>query len=893
MDRLKFGGMGCLAQALAMVVLVAGLWTGSATLLAEPGPPQAALPTPESVLGFKPGADYHLATYDQSIAYFKRLAAATDRLQLVEVGRTSEGQTWYMAVVSSAANLANLDHYREIAQRLAHPKGLTDAEARQLAGEGKAIVHIDGGLHASEVAPAQHTIQLAYDLVSGADRDPRIRHILDNVIVMLWPSVNPDGQNIVANWYASNLGTPYEVAPLVQLYQKYVGHDNNRDGYMLNMIESRTIERTWRAWEPQIIYVHHQTAPFPTRIWLPPFADPIGSDAPPLMGREVNSIGMLIAQALEEHGQPGATHMGTGFDAWYPGYIDYMPMFKNIVSFWTETALYRYATPHYYTLSDFPRDMQDIRAESLYSSPWKGGWWRLGDAVSYMLTASTAVLDYAARYKDELLYNRYQAGRDTIREFQDGPPYAYVIPQDQRDPVAPVELLRRLAYNGIRVSALSAPAEIDGATYPAGTWVVPMDQEYAQLAKEVLEVQHYPDLREYPEGPPEQPYDAAGWTLPYQMQVQVIASMAPLGDAARAALKPVAGQALDWRTAGDADAAPFDSVPGPGFNTDATAAGIVPLVPKVGGRGPVLVVDGGQNNAYRAVNAAWKAGGAVRVDAHGRYEISGVAEGTLNQWVRSLALRAERAPSAAGVRLQKPRIGLFRPWTASIDEGWTRWLLEQYGFDFTSVYDADVRAGGLGARYDVILIADERPRTILDGYRDGTVPPRYAGGIGEAGTRALDEFVRGGGTLVCFNGSTAFAIDAFHLPVKNVVAGLPRNQFFANGSLLQVIPDTSHPVMAGMPDRAAVFVDRSPVFTTLDGFEGAVLMKYPPNGSPLMSGYLLGESHVDGHAAAVDARYGDGHVVLLGFRPQWRGQSFGTFKVIFAAALFHGEIAKR
>ena len=193
----------------------------------------------------------------------------------------------------------------------------------------------------------------------------------------------------------------------------------------------------------------------------------------------------------------------------------------------------------------------------------------------------------------------------------------------------------------------------------------------------------------------------------------------------------------------------------------------------------------------------------------------------------------------------------------------------------------------------MILIADERPRTILDGYREGTVPPRYAGGIGEAGTRALDEFVRGGGTLVCFNGSTAFAIDAFHLPVKNVVAGLPRNQFFANGSILQVIPDTSHPVMAGMPDRAAVFVDRSPVFTTLDGFEGAVLMKYPPNGSPLMSGYLLGESHLDGHAAAVDVRYGDGHVVLLGFRPQWRGQSFGTFKVIFAAALFHGEIAKR
>ncbi|MEJ2238666.1 MAG: M14 family metallopeptidase [Gemmatimonadales bacterium] len=363
---------------------------------------QRSIPPPESVLGFPVGADFKLATYDESLEYFRRLDAASDWLQLIEIGSTSEGRDWYVALISSPDNLANVDRYRDIAHRLAHPADLTDEEAARLASEGKAIVHIDGGLHASEVAGAQHTIQLAYDLLTRTE-DAGTRAILDNVILMLWPSINPDGQNMVVDWYRSNLGTPYEVSQMPRLYQKYIGHDNNRDAYMLNMIESRVIARTWRAWEPQIIYIHHQTAPFPTRIWLPPFAEPIATQAPSLMSREVNMIGMAIAQGLESRGQVGATHMGTGFDAWYPGYVDYLPMLQNIVAFWTETGLYRYATPHFYTINDFPGNTRDLRPQTLYSSPWQGGWWRLKDAVSYMVTASYSVLDYAAKYKETLL----------------------------------------------------------------------------------------------------------------------------------------------------------------------------------------------------------------------------------------------------------------------------------------------------------------------------------------------------------------------------------------------------------------------------------------------------------------------------------------------------------
>src|SRR5437868_8538569 len=438
----------------------------------------ATVPAPESVFGFRPGADYKLATYEQSIEYFKRVAAASKHVRLFEAGTTSQGRTMYYAVVSSPANLAKLDRYREIARRLAHPQGLTDAEAKKLARDGKAFVHIDGGLHSTEVAGWSHTPQLLYDLVNGAD-SADIKAILDNVVLMLWPTINPDGQQMVAEWYMQNVGTPYELSGPPKLYQEYVGHDNNRDAYMLNMVESRVLEHTWRQWEPQIIYVHHQSGPFPTRIWLPPFSEPVGIDAPYILSREVNMIGMAIAKGLEEHGQVGATHMGTAFDAWYPGYVDYAPNFKNIAAFWTETALFQYATPHDYTLADFPQNMRDLRPQSLYSSPWPPGKWRLRDAVEYMETASLSVLEFAAKYKESLLYDRYQSGRDQIALGRSKPPYAYVIPQQQRDPVAAVELLRRLAFGGIRVAALGADATIDGEMFPAGTWVIPTDREFA------------------------------------------------------------------------------------------------------------------------------------------------------------------------------------------------------------------------------------------------------------------------------------------------------------------------------------------------------------------------------------------------------------------------------
>ncbi len=875
-------------RVVASAVLVAALFVG-----ARPAAQASKLPPPAASFGFEPGADYKLATYDQSIEYFKKLDAASKYLTLVEAGKTSQGRTMYFALISSPENLAHIDRYREIALRLAHPAGLTETEARRLAAEGKAFVHIDGGLHATEVAGPQHTPLLAYDLLARAQR-PDSKAILDQVVLMLWPTINPDGQQMVADWYMKNVGTPYEQSELPVLYQDYVGHDNNRDAYMLNMIESRVVEHAWRQWEPQIVYVHHQSGPFPTRIWLPPFSEPVGTEAPYLMSREVNMIGMAIAKGLEERGQVGATHMGTAFDAWYPGYIDYAPNFKNIAAFWTETALYQYATPHEYTLQDFPQNMRDLRPRSLYASPWPPGWWRLRDAVDYMETASWSVLEYAAKYKDSLLLNRYRAGRAQIARGVDSAPFAYVIPQDQRDVVAAVELLRRLAFGGVRVSQLTDSSTIDGATYPAGTWVIPTDQEFAALAREVLDVQKYPDLRQYPGGPPERPYDAAGWTLPLQMGVRVISASTPLSADARSKMKML-GPAVDpkqrpvpYSNQRD-DAAVFDSVPGVGFNSDPGAAAIVPPPGRFTGLGSAIALDPAQNNAFRAINRAWHEGATVQFapameSRTARYIISGLPEDRQSEIVRALALSVERT-GPAGVTVRKPRIGIYEPWGGNMSAGWTRWILEQYGFDYVTLRPGDFHVP-LTGRIDVAVMPDgARLGAATTGRRGRVVRPEYDDSVSAEDLSAFETFIRAGGTLVCLNSSSTFAMQQFKLPISNSVNGLRPEEFFLRGSIVSVEMDVSQPIMAGMPAHASVFVDGSPVFDVQQGFSGRVLARYTDSGSALLSGYLIGEKYLAGKAAALDVPLDSGHVILLGFRPEWRGQPFGAFRVLFNALM--------
>ncbi len=849
------------------------------------------IPKPEDIVGFKVGSDYHLANYEQAIAYFEKLADTSDLIEMRTAGKTSDGREWKYAVISSPENLKNLEHYKEIAKRLAHPEGLSREDAKQLAEEGKAIVDIDGGLHSTEVAGSQDMFLFAYDILSRA-KEKKYKDILDNVILVLWPSLNPDGLDMVAKWYMGNVGTPYEISRVPWLYEKYVGHDNNRDAYMLNTLEARVVYRTWREWEPNIIHVLHQTSPFPTRIWLPPFAEPVATQTPPIVAREVNMIGMAMAQELETEGLPGATHMGKGYDAWYPGYIDFMPVFQNIPAFWTETALYNYATPHFYTINNFPENKKDLKAGSLYSSPWKGGWWHMSDAMKYMQGACYATLDYAAKYKETLLFNKYQSGINTIEKYKKEAPYAYFIPQKQRDNMRPVELLKRLAYNGIRISQLQKTVTFEGVTYPKGTWVIPMDQEFAELTKQLFEEQVYPDLRESEDEPLDQPYDAAGWTLPYQMEVKVTAATTPLTPEVRSAMTLVKGKAIAPSDTIFTDAVKDDFVPGSGFNTNPVAAGIKPLPGSLKGSGTILYVNPVENNSFRVLSEAKKKGLTIIYNPEKRkYGIKGASRNQMQQWVNDYAINGELSSKDSQTKV-KTRIAVYRPWTASMDMGWTRLLLDNFGVEYTSIRNNDFMSGNLNDRFDVIVMASERPGTIKNGLEDGSAPAQYTGGLGETGTRNLDKFISNGGTLICLNQSSEYAINELHLPVKDDVNGIDQKKFFTGGSIMQVSCNNSHPVMAGMSDESCVFVYDSPVFSTTEGFEGEIMARYQANGSPLVSGYLIGAKYLNNKAAALDVKHGNGHVLLFGFQPQWRGQPMGTYRVLFNAIQYANDVAR-
>ncbi|HEX4312020.1 MAG TPA: M14 metallopeptidase family protein [Acidobacteriaceae bacterium] len=823
---------------------------------------QAQAPTPASVLGHTPGDDYYLANYEEEIHYFHELAAHSDRVKMFTVGKSTEGRDIEIAVISSPQNLAHLDEYKDTAKKLATAQNLTDAQAHELAHSSKVIVHIDGGLHASEVAGPQHSIALAYKLAS-AQGDPEVDTILDNVILVLWPTLNPDGQDMVISWYRKNLGTRFEVSPMPWLFQDYVGHDNNRDGYMLNMKESQVVAHTEIAWAPVIFYCQHQTAPFPARIWIPPFSDPISSNISPYVRSWFNVIGTNMAAYLDEHQMPGAISESQ-FDNWYPGFVDYAGSFRNEISFFTETALYRYATPRFYTVDEFPKDMQDLKALTMYTTPWQGGWWHLKDAVDYMVAGSMSVLDTAARYREQLLFNRYQAARDNIQRFAHEPPFAYVIPSVQADAPEAEQLAHIIQENGIEIRESQTGFHANDRDYPAGSWVILMNQPYSSMAKELFEIQRYPAaLFTESQKPLDLPYDVTGWTLPMQMGVRVDPVTDPITDEQLAHLKTV---------------------------TD-----LDPPAAEVQGSGGSFILSHQTNASFRVINDVLAAGGSVGFAQDelktpqgmekGAIVVGGISRAGIGDLSKKYAvslLAADKAPEHV-IALHKARVGLYRPWDPSIDEGWTRWILEQYGYAPISLYNADLRSGGLRDRVDVLIMPDMRKQQLMDGFREGIVPGQYAGGLGEEGLDNLREFVRRGGTLVAFNQTAAALVPMLSLPVTNVLENLKSDKFFCSGALLRVELPSDRPVTWGLPGEPIVMFEQGPAFTTQPGFHGAILARYPKDSNPLESGLLLHPEAIEDKVAALEVPYGSGRIFLYGFKPQWRGQSHGTYKFFFNA----------
>jgi hypothetical protein len=834
---------------------------GGCSLFAISAGMQAQVPTPASVLGHTPGDDFYLARYEDAVQYFHALAASTDRMKMFTVGKSTEGKDIEVAVISSPANLAKLDEYKRNARRLATADGLDDASALALVRQSKVIVHIDGGLHSSEVAGGQHSIALAYKLVS-AKSDPEIDAILDNVILVLWPTLNPDGQDMIVDWYRRNVGTKYEVAPLPALYQDYVGHDNNRDGFMLNMKEEQVVARTEIDYSPDIFYCQHQTAPFPARIWIPPFADPISGNVSPYVRSWLNVIGTNMTAYLDQHNMPGAIHE-TQFDNWYAGFTDWAGVFRGEVSFFTETALYRYATPRFYTVDEFPAQYSDLRALSMYTTPWEGGWWRLKDAVDYMVAGSMSVLDLAAKNHEMLQYNRYQTARDNIHRTE--PPFAYVISDKQADTPEAGQLAELMIRNGLDVYQTKPGFQANGIVYSPGSWVVPMDQAFSPMAKELMERQIYPAAaQDQTAAGAHLPYDITGWTLPLQMGVSVDVVSDPMEAGQRDKMAKIAEVKLPEAS--------------------------------IEGAGTTVAISHKPNNAFQVVNAALTQGATVSVAPEmvktpegmekGAFLIAGLSHAALSELSAKYSVGGVAMSGAAehSIALKKARIGLYRPWNPSIDEGWTRWILENYNFGAKSIYNADIRSANLRSRYDVIILPDMSANQLLHGFHPGTLPGQYVGGLEDAGADNLREFVRSGGTLIAFNNAASALIPLMSLPVKNVLQGMPSDKFYCAGALLRVeMQHPELPVNFGVPAQPIVMFERSPAFEVLPGFKGAVLARYPKQGDVLESGMMIHQDVLQDKVAALEVSYGRGRIFLYGFKPQQRGQAHGTYRNFFNA----------
>jgi hypothetical protein len=795
----------------------------------------ARVPTPRDALGFTPGDDRKVADWAQITDYFKRLDRASDRVRVRELGESTQGRALFAAFISSAENIRELDRYRDIQRRLADPRLVRDeAERERLVREGKTVVVVSCSIHSTEIVASQMSMQLAYQLASA--RDDETREILDNTILILVPSPNPDGIDIVADWYRRSMGKPWEGTEPPEIYHAYAGHDDNRDWFMLNLSETRALTRLlWKEWFPQIVYDVHQQGPNSSRFFVPPFYDPPNPHIAPLLLREVGLIGHKIAADAEAAGFRGVITNAL-YDTWWHGGFRTAPYFHNSIGILTEAASARLMTPARVTPEQLKRSSTRGMPSALpdspstnFPDPWPGGEWRARDIMGLELTAARSILSMAAKYRERYLRNFYDLGARAL----DWPPkdrddvLAYVIPAGQGKDESVAKLISLLVEQGVEVHRMDAELHLmlmgsRGSVYndmkapppewPSGSFLVFLRQPYRANVQALFERQIYPDRMSG--GAPERPYDVAGWTLPMQMGVE---------------------------------AYPVHSI----RETESQ-------------RRLTLVTDIAQMRKDLGLISG-------RIDAKWEDRARGVA--------RMFDVSPIRNPVKAGAR-----VALYKSWTASMDEGWTRWLFDTFNVPFTSLRDSDVRAENLRAKFDVIVLPSMRMRDIIEGRAKETAPPEFTGGVTEAGAENLRRFVEEGGTLVCWDDSTEFAIKRFKLPVRNVLEGLKPSDFYCPGSILRIEVDTASPLARGLASRADAYFINGAAFEVTDDSRARVVARYSQSKDDLLrSGWLLGSQYIAGRAALVEATLGRGRVILFGFRPQHRGQTWGTFPFVFNA----------
>jgi len=825
------------------------------------------VPSPESVLGHAIGEAGWLPGWDEVVRYFETLAAASDRIDLEILGTSTDGRPYLVVAVSDPGNLRPeaRERNRVLLGRLWDARAESPEAIVEARRDARTVGIILATQHANEIGGMLMTMQLAYDLATTTDADTL--ELLANTVALLIPSHNPDGIDMIAQWYRRWLGTPHEGVEMPWLYHPFVGHDNNRDWFMLTQAETRLYVDLHNREHPQAVFDMHQMGRFGPRFMVPPFIDPLDPNQDPLIQQGFASLGSHIAQRLTAAGKAGVVTNAI-FDNYSPSlaYGNY----HGSVDLLSEAASVRLATPVTLTEDDLNDDYGVDPRKRAWNQPlpWKGGAWTLADIVSYDLIAARAFLDHLGRNRGQWLDD--YAGITRRASTPGDGPHAFVIPTDQRDPRATAELLDILQRGLVEVREADQPIVADGVTYPAGTRVIRLDQPAGSFARTLLEVQVYPDLRKWPDGPIQEPYDISGHTLPLQMGVRSIQIDRPLPDDANLRLldRPIG-------PAGGVVAEEVDDATG--WHVPGRSSGAMALIQAMHRREvPVFRLrSGGEGNDLCAGDVV------VPIEAISREDMDAIARDAVCE-ARQVAL-----PAGADVWRQRPvRLGVFQPWTASIDEGWARWVWQAYGVPYTTWHLPEIRQGGLRDRFDVILVPEMSADEFVKGRPDKTrekdpYPPEYLGGLGDVGKDALRRFVSAGGQLVAIDRPSAALIDIFALPVELPLRDAGKDRFACPGSILRVVIDATHPLGLGLARETAVLFKDSLVFS--GGEPGITVVGRYPRANPLLSGWLHGPAEIEGKAALVDVAYGNGSIVLIGFRPYFRAQARGTYTVLFNA----------
>ena len=889
--------------------LVLGLFLSTATTDAVLA--QEPVTTPEQQFGHEIGADYELVNYTELYDYFTKLAGESDRMTVQDIGLTEEGRPQVMAVITSAANHADLGRYREISRSLAKADGVAEVEARRLAQEGKAVVWIDGGLHATEVLGAQQLMELVYRMVSRSD--PETLRILDEVI-LLAVQVNPDGMELVSDWYMREADPQQRsTRGLPVLYQKYAGHDNNRDFYMSALAETTNINRVlYREWFPQIVYNHHQTGPSGTVLYAPPFRDPPNHNLDPLILTGLDGIGAAMHGRFVSEGKGGATmRSGGSYSTWWNGGLRTTPYFKNMLGLLTETI----GNP---TPIQIPFRPERQISQGDLPLPVEPGEWHFRQSIEYSQTANWAVLDYAARNRDHLLFNIWRMGMNSIergnrntwtvlpfevdaaatdlgggrsgtvddyRRLLQAPgnrdPRGFIIPSHQADFSTATKFVNALLKNGVDVHRATMEFAVDDVTYPAGSYVVKGDQAFRPHVMDMFEPQQHPNDFAYPGGPPIPPYDNAGWTLAFQMGVEFDRIL-------------------------DGFEGPFELIE----ELAEIPSGVV-----VGAGAAGYVFDHRDNNAFLALNrlladrhqVAWLLEPPVGVDLpEGAFYIAA------NQVDRSrlMTLAAETgvdfyavvAPSGETLRLRRPRVALWDRYGGSMTSGWTRKILEDFEFDFEVVYAEEIAGGDLRSRFDVLILEDgavPAPGGRGGGASAGAsgVPAEYRDRIGsitaDRGVPEILDFARAGGTVIAVGSSARLGYYA-GLPLSDHLAengrSPSRTEYYTPGSVHSLKIEHDSPLTHGLGDRLDVLFNNSPLFDLEPGAEtvGVTRLGWFDTDTPLRSGWAWGQERMQGGTALIEAKLGDGELFLFTPRITFRSQSHAAFPLLFNG-IFYGS----